>query len=185
MISKYQFKLRFHKKAIGEWAERYLVDAGQEYISNLIPKVKTQGFYTQEQFLEFCKWKSRRTKSRVAQNPADYVETITKIALSTPSERLRIEILRLLYGVDWPTASVLLHFGHQERYPIIDFRALWSLGIDKSQTPYIFNLWWEYTQICRKLADDAGLSMRELDRALWKYFPKLPCQQPLRKSLRY
>jgi hypothetical protein len=36
--------------------------------------------------------------------------------------------LRALGGVDWPTASVLLHVGLSAEHPIIDYRALWSLG---------------------------------------------------------
>jgi hypothetical protein len=34
---------------------------------------------------------------------------------------------------------------------------------------YEFSFWWEYTQFCRKLAAEAGVSMRTLDRALWQY----------------
>jgi hypothetical protein len=77
--------------------------------------------------------------------------------------------LRYLRGVNWPTASVLLHFGTRNRYPILDFRALWSLGNDKRPTSYTFEYWWAYTEACRRLAKEAGVTMRELDRALWQY----------------
>jgi len=169
MASKYPFKLRFNKKAISKWARRHPSEENVKAVSELPPIIKSKGFYSKEELQEFCYWKSPRTQSRVAQNPADYVEAITRVALSTPNERLRIEVLRLLHGVNWPSASVLLHFGHQEPYPILDFRALWSLGIDNRQFTYNFDLWWEYTQFCRKLAQETGLSMRELDRALWQY----------------
>jgi len=142
---------------------------GEESILALWNKVQKQGFYSKEDLQAFCYWKTPRSRSRVARNPAEYVEAITRVALSTPNERLRIEILRLLHGVDWPTASVLLHFGHSERYPILDFRALWSVGIDNPKSIFHFDAWWEYTVFCRKLAEEAGLSMRELDRALWQY----------------
>jgi hypothetical protein len=168
MREKYLFRLRFPKKATCKWAECYMVDEGLETIHDRISTVQSQGFYTKDDLQAFCRWKSQRTQSRVAQNPADYVEEITRVALSTANERLRIEILLLLRGVSWPTASVLLHFGHQERYPILDFRALWSLGIDQPGR-YDFDLWWQYTEFCRKLADETHLSMREVDRALWKY----------------
>ena len=84
------------------------------------------------------------------------------------NERLRIEVLTLLKGVSWPMASVILHWCHTDRYPLIDFRALWSLGID---TPprYTFDFWWAYVETCRSLADESQVSMRELDRALWAY----------------
>jgi hypothetical protein len=94
---------------------------------------------------------------------------VTRTALSTESEQLRVEVLTLLNGVSWPTASVILHFCHREAYPILDFRALWSLGVEANDVRYNFDLWWGYTQACRRLAEETGLSMRELDRALWQY----------------
>lgn len=74
----------------------------------------------------------------------------------------------LLDGVSWPVASVLLHFGSCDRYPILDFRALWSLRI-KVPKQYDFGFWWAYTLYCRSLADEHNVSMRTLDRALWQY----------------
>ena len=32
-----------------------------------------------------------------------------------------------------------------------------------------FAFWWAYVQCCRKLAAAAGVSVRELDKALWAY----------------
>jgi hypothetical protein len=83
-------------------------------------------------------------------------------------ERLQIEVLTLLDGVSWPTASVILHFFHSAPYPIVDFRALWSL---KNKVPkrYGFNFWQKYTSYCRGLSKRAGVSMRTLDRALWQF----------------
>jgi len=73
----------------------------------------------------------------------------------------------LLSGVGWPMASVILHWCHADPYPILDFRALWSLGLDPLP-PYDFDLWRAYTGHCRGLAA-AGVTMRDLDRALWQY----------------
>ena len=70
--------------------------------------------------------------------------------------------------MSWPTASVILHFGIPERYPILDVRALWSLGVDTPPT-YTFDFWLAYAQHCRTFAEAAAVSMRTLDRALWQY----------------
>ena len=91
------------------------------------------------------------------------------MALTTSDERLRIGVLTLLQGVEMPTASVLLHLGHRDPYPILDVRAIWSLGVDKQPSYYSFESWWAYTEKCRALADEAGVSMRVLDRALWQF----------------
>jgi hypothetical protein len=96
------------------------------------------------------------------------IAAVTGTALSTDNERLRIEVLTLLSGVNWPTASVILHFCAREPYPILDVRALWSLSMPAA-LPYDYPLWAEYTKVSRQLAARAGVSLRELDRALWLY----------------
>lgn len=171
MRASYPFKLRFNKKAIPKWSRRHPPPSEDDLrvINVLPPLVKARGFYLKEELQEYCHWKSPRSQPRVARNSPEYVEAVTRVALSTSDERLRIEILTLLQGVSWPSASVLLHFGHNDPYPILDFRALWSLGIDSRKVIYNFDLWWAYTSFCRELADEAGVSMRELDRALWQF----------------
>jgi hypothetical protein len=52
---------------------------------------------------------------------------------------------------------------------ILDVRALWSLGIDANTVRHNFEFWSESTQFCRNLAQEAGVNMRALDRALWQY----------------
>jgi hypothetical protein len=63
---------------------------------------------------------------------------------------------------------VILHFFHRDRYPILDFRALWSLHCEVPKQ-YDFRFWQEFTEFCRGLAEQTGASMRTLDRALWQY----------------
>lgn len=65
-------------------------------------------------------------------------------------------------------ASVILHFVHPDPYPVLDFRALGSLGV-KAPSEYSFPFWEEYTRFCREATGDLKLSMRQLDRALWAY----------------
>ncbi len=168
----FAFKLPFKKSSISNWASRYTpinTSLDNEVVNILPEKIKASGYFTKLELQKYCLWKSPRTQSRVAQNPVDFIEAVTRVALSTPNERLRIEVLVLLYGVNWPSASVLLHFAHHERYPILDYRALWSLGIERASVPYNFDLWWAYTAFCRKTADEAGVSMRTLDQALWQF----------------
>ena len=87
-----------------------------------------------------ARWKTPRSAPRIARNEPELVREATRAALSTRSERLRIEVLMLLEGVSWPTASVILHFAHEEPYPILDTRALWSVGL-RAAPPYRFEVW--------------------------------------------
>ncbi len=85
-----------------------------------------------------------------------------------PTGILVPEILTLLRGVIWPTASVLLYFGSKDTYPILDIRALSTLQASVPKQ-YHFSFWWSYTEYCRTLAETAGVRMPMLDRALWQF----------------
>ena len=63
-------------------------------------------------------------------------------------------------------ASVILHFTFPDRYPIVDERAMNSVG---GSTRYTFEKWLSYVKLCRQKASDYGVSMRVLDQALWTY----------------
>ena len=69
--------------------------------------------------------------------------------------------------VNYPSFSGAVS-AHRDPYPILDYRALWTLGVEKPPA-YHFDLWSAYTQYCRELAREIGVSMRDLDRALWQY----------------
>jgi hypothetical protein len=164
-----RFKLRFDEATIPALAKRYSFPDEDKILSEVAPRARIQGYFTKGDFEYLCRWKTQRSKSRVRKNSPKLIEDATRIALSTVHEELRIGVLTLLHGVSWPTASVVLHFAHQDPYPIIDFRALWSLGIETRPQFYTFDYWWEYTQFCRELAGRCLVSMRDLDRALWQY----------------
>ena len=168
-VLKSIFKSRVTASKLKALAQHYPADYDHEIESTVAPQVRKHGYFTKPEFESICHWKTPRSRPKVASNSAEYIEAVTRTALSTESEQLRIEVLTLLNGVSWPTASVILHFCHREAYPILDVRALWSLGVDASKVTYNFELWREYTRVCRGLAKSTGLSMRELDRALWQY----------------
>ena len=115
-----------------------------------------------------AEWKTPRSRPRCASNEEEYVEAVTHAAFASKDERFKMDALRLLSGVEWPTASVLLHFCDEGRYPILDVRALWSLGFTKPPA-YNHGFWIAYVEFTRNIAAAAGVSMRTLDRALWQY----------------
>lgn len=162
-----RFKLRFSPANIAHWASRYDYP-GDEEIESLGRRIRSRGYLRRDEFLRLCHWKSPRTQPRCEENSAELVASVTRIAMREKNEELRIKVLTLLRGVSWPTASVILHFGSRQKYPILDFRALWSFGV---QVPpaYGFELWWEYVRFARSLARRHRVSMRTLDRALWQY----------------
>jgi len=161
------FTLRFPPTDIPHYAARY-DNPSEAAAEAFAPAARARGYLTHAELIALGEWKSPRIRPRLAANEPEFVEAATRAAFSTPDERLRIEVLTLLRGVGWPMASTLLHWCHPDPYPILDYRALWSLGID-SPPPYDFPFWRAYTAHCRELTAQAGVTMRVLDRALWQY----------------
>jgi len=162
------FSLRFDKEDIEYWAHLYNGDSDDPIEKEIVPRIRSADFVTRPDFLKLCDWKSPRIRRHCEKNSEEFVEAVTRTAFSTTNEQLRIEVLTLLRGVSWPVASVILHFGCREPYPIMDFRVLWSLGVEAPKQ-YTFEFWWEYTKYCRQLADRCGVDLRTLDRGLWQY----------------
>ena len=164
-----KMRIKFSGKKLHYWADRYGYPVNDNQVIKLIPIVKNNGYLTKSQLFKVCKWKSPRSAGHVKKNSIGFIKEITSIALSTQEERTKIEILTLLNGVNWPSASVILHFFHNDLYPILDFRALWSLGIEKVPAQYTFEFWWKYVSYCRELSLKHNIDMRTLDKALWQY----------------
>jgi hypothetical protein len=160
--------LRFHPSDIRVLAARYDYGIDDEALKSLIPEVREKQFLTKRQLRAVAAWKAPRSAGYMERNQAQYVQEVTGMALRAVSERARIETLTLLDGVSWPTASVILHFFHRCRYPILDFRALWSVRLELP-AQYNFEFWWMYVKYCRALARENRTDMRTLDRALWQY----------------
>jgi hypothetical protein len=142
-----RLRLRFPHSEIEKWAAQYSYASDAAIEDVIAPAARRQGYLTRDQFLTIAEWKTARSRSRCRKNDAGYVKEVTS---------------------NWPTASVILHFCDRGRYPIVDVRALWSLGV--TTPPAIdFLVWMEYTRFLRGVSADAGVSMRTLDRALWQY----------------
>ena len=160
-------KLRIPPHALRSYQERYDYTADPK-LEHIRVVAKSQGHLTVGQLHEIALWKSKRRAALVKTNPEGFVREITSFAFTAEYERSRVGALVLLRGVQFPTASVILHFCVDSTYPILDFRAIWSLGLDKPAF-YTPDYWEKYTEVCRSLAAKHGLSVRELDMALWQY----------------
>lgn len=161
-------KLRFKGSQISEYASRYNYVIGEDDLIDFQPGIQKKGYLTKAELYRVAYWKAPRSSGHANRNADEYVREITGFALRAKNERARVEALTLLTGVSMPTASVILHFFHRDPYPIIDYRALWSLCFNV-KPPYSFDTWWQYVTMCRKIALTNGVDMRTLDRALWQY----------------
>lgn len=154
---------------VHEWIARFGDEAdGDPVLDVIAPAVRARGHFLRDEFLETYAWKTRRTLGQARKYSESEIADVTGVAFRQGDEKLRICLLRALDGVDWPVASTLLHVGLSADYPIMDFRALWSLG--STRPAYVnFEFWWAYVRCCRELAARAGVTVRALDKALWAY----------------
>jgi hypothetical protein len=162
-----QFVLQFPPEEIAALAARF-GDSDDGACGRAGAAARARGRYTRGEFLLVCAWKSARSRPLVAANSPAAVGRATRTALAATGEGVRIEALLALEGVGVPTASVLLHFAHPADYPILDVRALESLGA-KGRSVYPVSFWLAYLAACRDLAARHGVCLRTLDKALWQH----------------
>lgn len=160
--------LKFGKTEIITIADRYEYPLSESDLMALKPVILERGYLLKPELEKIAYWKAPRSSGHVAKNSEDYVREITSFSFASSTERARIEILTCLDGVQWPTASVILHLFHQDKYPILDFRALWSSSL-AVPNQYHFDYWWSYVGFCRSISEETHVDMRTLDRALWQY----------------
>ena len=127
-----------------------------------------QRFLTKRQLVRIGDWKSRRQKKHYRNNDKEAVEELTAFSLSAKTELARVGPLLALNGVSFPVASAILHFAFPDRYPILDFRVLWSLGW-KQPKSYTFKFWIRYCSRIRRIAQRFNLPLRTVEKALWQY----------------
>jgi hypothetical protein len=162
------FALQFPIERVPEYAARFPSDDGDEALL-IGSNARKRGHYTLEEFRNVCRWKTPRSAPLVARNSSEDVVSFTAVALSeTSTERERIDALRSLRGVGWPTASVLLHLAYPDRYPILDKRVVHALGVPAPST-YGFRFWEAFVRAWRELAEQAGVDGRTFDQALWQW----------------
>jgi hypothetical protein len=161
------FALKFDKSQIPEWASRY-DGTYDEHVERVVaPRVRAVGYFTTEDFIDLCVWKETRQRTRKAwkRNDEEYIRAVTGAALATKNEQFALIALTCLEGIRGSIASAMLHWAHADCYPIIHKMAALSLGV----TPADMVLHWPaYIHYCRDLADECGVSMRDLDRALYE-----------------
>lgn len=149
------------------YADRYSYGREDQVIS-MVPTVRQRGFMTKPELITLGDWKSPRIRSKIASNDESVVEVVSRMSLEARDVKLAVHIPQALVGVGMPVASTFLHWFHEEPFPILDFRALWTLGIDMPNV-YSLAFWESYVDVVRALASDWKTDMRTLDRALWQY----------------
>jgi hypothetical protein len=106
------------------YSNLYVYD-GDDVLGRKLGIAVQRGYMTREDLIDVArwKWKGGRTRQLAAGNSESEVQEASAVAFATRCERLRIGALLALRGVQWPMASVILHFAFPERYPILDSKS--------------------------------------------------------------
>jgi len=178
LIKKWSYRMILNKNWIEDLAKKYDEDNKKENIleSDIIKSIEIEGlppsYITKGTLEKIARWKSARVIGHIEKNDEQYVKEVTQVSFSTKNEKLKIKILTLLDGVKMRMASAILCFCFQEQYTVMDYRAWDSLkALDKidGEISDTFECWQKYNEICREIAKQNGVSLRELDKALWQY----------------
>ena len=169
-----KMKLRFSESEIGYWADRYTERqrernrTKEQQLIDLKSKIQERGYLTKKELHKIARWKSPRRAALTLENTNNFIREITEKAFTSTDNWTKLLTLTQLQGIGQPTASAILHLFDNGQYPILDIHALWSVGLPwEKRTSYPF--WLEYIEFCRDTANKNSVSMRELDRALWKF----------------
>lgn len=139
-----------------------------ERLEHVSLAARGRGYLTKNDLVKIGDWKSPRIRRHIAKNSEEIVYEATLLALGTASVRLAPQILMALDGVGLPMASTILHWCHPDPFPILDFRALWTLGCEMPSV-YTLDFWEKYVESLRSLRLEWDCEMRTLDKALWQY----------------
>jgi len=160
------FRLMFPVAQIRDWAASYPTDWDEAAF--LAGQNIRQGDYTRANLEMIIGWKSARRLALIHDNTDAEISDALQLALKAREPRSAFAVLMGLRGVGTPMASSILTAIDQEKYTIIDYRALAALGVPNSDTNLEFYLH-HYFPECKRLASDVGVNLRTLDRALWSW----------------
>ena len=184
MTAAYEMRLPFSTtKEIQDWARRYTQNQTgvrkliEKYLMGLKKTVRERktrrtpaGYLRYHEFYDLYEWKLKRKPKSLKRNSKNEIQKIIGKAFRLNNDWEKLDKLTGIHDVGQSVASAILHLCDQGKYPILDQHALRSLAIGEK---YVhgpeYPFWQEYVNFCRAEAKRYNVSMRTLDRALWKY----------------
>ena len=135
-------------------------------------------YLTGKEFEKILKWKLGRQygrqRERRSANTEEIIRAVTGLALTISHSdkeyelELRVGILCSLRGVAVPVASAVLALIFPEEYAVIDFRG-WRQIFGEGETVFSTPKYKKYLREVRRLANELGWPVQEVDHAIWEY----------------
>lgn len=152
------------------WLEKHLF----EHVSESFQK---HGHLTPEEFFAIVIWKRNASKTNVRigiNESGKTIKALTSEIYKADTPQRKLAVLTSINGIGISIASAILTVCYPDDFTVIDYRA-------KNSIENIFNeeiegnpsasadAYFEYLEICKRLACESKLSLRDFDRALWAY----------------
>ena len=165
------FVLQFDVSEIPRLAARYVADdQGADDEALRAGRGISAGNYSRDNLQTIFRWKTGgRGISRLKRNTDEEIADALQLAVRAAADRSAVAVLCGLNGVEVPVASAILTAINPEKFTIIDFRALDTLGIADRQAYYTIDFFIDYLRFCRGLATSCRVDLRTLDRGLWQW----------------
>ena len=179
--------LEINKAFVKEWASNYdtQFESGsghdkseEEAIRGWLAEQGEPKYLNKDYFVRLGRWKSARITKHYKANEEQEVINRTRRAYEATDDLDKLKILLPLKGVGVPVASTILHYLQPNDFPIFDYHArttlnkagTWSRDIKDASA----KSWLEYVNIMRDLSNELGVTLRDLDKALFAYdkYPK-------------
>jgi len=163
-------------RAAGPLIQKYLSLEEETITTDLIRQLRVarrRGYLSASELEDVCRWKSARAIRHIQSNTAKAIQVKTRTALSTRSERRRLETLISLKGVSIPMASAIMMLLDPKRYGVIDIRVwelLHKLGTvtkNAKGVGFSFSNWYQFLMIIRHFAKMHNCNARDIERTLF------------------
>jgi hypothetical protein len=169
MATSFNFKLEFcgdclrllnaaavrAEKAMAK--ERAAFDAG---------RLLASGKASRALFLAIANWKSARRRALLEENSLPALRAVMNMVRGNAPTSEKLVALTGLRGVGVPMATAILTAMYPDDYLVLDVRTLDALG-ERGRQPTA-ELYEAFLSFCRTAANEAGMPLRDFDRALWK-----------------
>jgi len=148
--------------------ERYLLE-------QVHPRFRKEGTLEPFDFFAIVVWKSNRAKTKIKRGLKDAgksVQELMREVAHAETPRDKVDVLLQVWGIGLAVASAILTVCDPKTFTVLDYRA-WetlqgaSLQGLSGHYPATPDEYLDYCRVCRRLAEQVGMSLRNLDRALW------------------
>lgn len=146
------------------------------YLFNVVsPRFQRDGTLQPYDFFAIIIWKSNRSKTNIKRGLAAARTSATELmsqVSEAPTALAKLDALVRIPGIGLAIASAILTVCYPEQFTVLDYRA-WDtakkerIGGLPDREPQTPTEYLQYCQACQRFAARLGMSLRDLDRALW------------------